>query len=138
MKINLCEGKVFEEVNDEFFIRVPIANIASSDSARSISCWIPDTAKRALRAFVLKRSAQSFKKVFAPAGAFAAPEPAKPFLFVIVELAPKSGDRVFSVSDTIVFAGGDILALMDPVASFGLPTYRRDQSEPPQTPDGRH
>jgi len=120
MKVNRCLASVCEEANEEFFIRVPEANIGMSESARSICCWIPDAAKKELRKFTVVHGMRNLKKVFLPSGHVLGrpPEPEAPPVFII--LGTSEGDTVFVIKDLIVFAGGDVLAMLAPSEYTGL------------------
>ena len=119
MKVNRCLASVCEEANEEFFIRVPEANIGMSESARSICCWIPDAAKKELQKFMIVHGMRNLKKIVSFAAPFGKPpEPEGPLVFII--LGTSEGDAVFVVKDLIVFAGGDVLAMLAPSEYTGL------------------
>ena len=119
MKVNRCLASVCEEANEEFFIRVPEANIGMSESARSICCWIPDDAKKSLKRFTIVHGMRNLKKIVSFTAPFGKPpEPEAPTVFII--LGTSEGDTVFVVKDLIVFAGGDILAMLAPSEYTGL------------------
>jgi len=102
MRVDRCKNAISEIVNGELFIKAPSACLSMSSPDGMSSCWIPR------EAFDVVRNYASSDGELLDA-------------FMIVTMG--SGDAVYQIREVIIFKGGDILALMEPVHFMGRGKY---------------
>lgn len=92
MITSVCKAKKYEWRNGELFL--------VSDSVSKDTAWVDSFTMEQVRA----------------ESPFAASDRNNPSVFIIQRLL--SGDRVFEVTDTVTFSGGDVLCFIKPVGNL--------------------